>query len=60
MRKKTPQFFLFLSQGINLEATSGSPLFTADHPFMYYVLDRETNTTIFSGCIKNIPADNQL
>ncbi|XP_031621063.1 leukocyte elastase inhibitor-like [Contarinia nasturtii] len=39
---------------------SGTGIFRADHPFMFYVWDRETNTTIFNGCIKNFPTDITL
>ncbi|XP_055308004.1 serine protease inhibitor 42Dd-like [Sitodiplosis mosellana] len=38
-------------------ALSGTGVFRAEHPFMYFVWDRETSTTIFSGCIKNFPTN---
>ncbi|XP_031622703.1 leukocyte elastase inhibitor-like [Contarinia nasturtii] len=46
------------ASGISSRTLSGTGIFRAEHPFMYYVWDRETNTTIFSGCIKN-PTDNK-
>lgn len=53
-------FFTF--QGSLAVTLSGypTPIFFADHPFLYYVWDRGTKTTIFSGCIKDFPDDKAI
>lgn len=32
------------------------PVLQADHPFVYFIRDRETNTIIFSGHIETVDA----
>lgn len=44
---------IFIFQGSTSITLGGTGSFLAEHPFMYFVWDRETKTTIFSGSIKH-------
>lgn len=47
------QFFLiFLFKGLEVVMLSLPPIFKADHPFMFFIRETETNTIIFSGRIE--------
>lgn len=40
--------------GLKIVSLSLPPNFTADHPFVYFIRDTETNTVIFSGRIEKL------
>lgn len=48
------KLFAILIAGIHIEKKSRPPKFKADHPFVYYIRDTETDTIIFSGRFEKI------
>lgn len=43
--------------GIRIEKKSSPPKFNANHPFVYYICDTETDTIIFSGRFEKVETE---